>query len=122
LVDSATKEGVVKIVAVAGGESRELLRTKKVGMSLSWTADGRHVVVGESDQDNEVLWLVPVDGAKPLKFTLGTKGVLGPRLHPDGRQVAFYNRSEGKGEVWVMENFLPAAKEPPVVAAQKIKK
>jgi len=108
VADAATKEGVVKIVPVAGGEPREVFRTKKTtGGSLSWTADGRHVVVGESDQDNEVLWLVPVDGGKPLKFTLGTKGVLGPRLHPDGRQVAFYTRSEAKGEVWVMENFLP---------------
>ena len=47
--DSATKEGVVKIVSVAGGEPREVFRTKKTGLSLSWTADGRRVVVGESD-------------------------------------------------------------------------
>jgi TolB protein len=120
--DPVTKEGVVKIVPVAGGEPREVFRTKKAGMSLSWNADGRHVLVGESDPDNEVLWLVRVDGAKPLKFTLGTKGVLGPRLHPDGRQVAFYTRSEGKGEVWVMENFLPAAKEAGGGPTQKIKK
>ena len=120
--DPATKESVVKIVPVAGGEPREVFRTKKAGMSLSWNADGRHVLVGESDQDNEVLWLVRVDGAKPLRFTLGTKGVLGPRLHPDGRQVAFYTRSEGKGEVWVMENFLPAAKEAGGGPTQKIKK
>jgi len=122
VVDSATKEGVVKIVPVAGGESREVFRTKKTGLSLSWTADGRRVVVGESDQDNAILWLVPADGGKPVqKVTLG-KGVLEPRLHPDGRQVAFYNRSEAGGEVWVMENFLPAAGEAAGASAQKIRK
>jgi hypothetical protein len=40
----------------------------------------------------------------------GTKGVLGPRLHPDGRQLVFGLSTEGKAEVWVLENFLPAAK------------
>ena len=29
------------------------------------------------------------------------------RVHPDGRQIAF-TAGEGRGELWVMENFLPA--------------
>jgi Tol biopolymer transport system component len=107
VTDPATKESIVKIVPVAGGEPREVFRAKSNGMSLSWTADGRHVLVGEAGDD---LFLVPANGGKPLTFTLGMKGVLSPRLHPDGRQVAFYTASEAKTEVWVMENFVPAPK------------
>ena len=110
VVDSATKESVVKVMPVAGGESREVFRTQQTGASLSWTADGRQVLVGRSDPENEALWLVPADGGKPLRFTVGMKGVEGPRLNPDGHQVVFYTSSPGKGEVWVMENFLPPAK------------
>ena len=109
--DPAANERVVKIAPLAGGEPRELFRTKGTAASIQWRADGRHVVVGASDREDAVLWLVPMDGGKPpQKSTLG-KGVLGPCLHPDGRQVAFYNRSEAGGEVWVMENFLPPAKK-----------
>jgi len=110
-VDPAAKERVVKIASLAGGEPRELFRAKGTATPIQWTADGRHLVVGESDHDNAVLWLVPVDDGKPLqKFTLGN-GVLDPSLHADGRQVAFCMRSEAGGELWVMENFLPPAKK-----------
>ena len=95
---------------LAGGEAREVFRSKKTNMSVSWTADGRQFLVGQSDDRNEALWLVPVDGGKPRTFTLGTTGVLGPRLHPDGRQVTFYKESDRRGEIWVLENFLPPAK------------
>jgi Tol biopolymer transport system component len=110
VVDSATKDTVVKVMPLTGGESREVFRSKKLGMFLSWTADGRSILVGGSDEANEALWLVPVGGGKALRFTAGMKGIEGPRLHPDGRQLAFYTTSEGKGEVWVLENFLPAGK------------
>ena len=107
--DAASKEAVVKIMPLAGGEARGVFRSKKTNMSVSWTADGRQLLVGQSDDQNEALWLVPVDGGKPRTFTLGTTGVLGPRLHPDGRQVVFYKESDRGGEIWVLENVLPPA-------------
>jgi hypothetical protein len=42
-------------------------------------------------------------------------------VHPDGRRIAF-NSTEVRREVWVMENFLPVAKEAPAASAQKVKK
>jgi hypothetical protein len=30
-------------------------------------------------------------------------------LHPDNRRFAFSAREESKSELWVLENFLPAA-------------
>ena len=41
--DAAAKESVVKIMPLAGGEAREVFRSKKTNMSVSWTADGRRV-------------------------------------------------------------------------------
>jgi len=108
--DPATKEDVVKVMPVAGGAAREVFRGKSSAMSLSWTANGRSVLVGGTDPDKEALWLVPVDGGKPLRFTVSMKGVEGPRLHPDGRQLVFYTSTPGTGEIWVMENFLPTRK------------
>ncbi len=107
VVDPATKDTVVKVMPLTGGEGREILRSKKLGMYLSWTADGKSVLVGGSDPEGDGLRLVPVDGGKTLEFTVNMKGIGSPRLHPDGRQLVFGVVTEGKGEVWVMENFLP---------------
>ena len=107
--DEATKEQVLKAMPLAGGEARELFRAKKLGgFWPSWTPDGRQVLVGEADDQNEGLWLIPVEGGKPLKLTLGIKGIRGPRFHPDGRQLAFWvEPPDLKSEIWVMENLVP---------------
>jgi Tol biopolymer transport system component len=110
VLDPATKDTVVKVIPLTGGEGREIFRSTSLGMYLSWTADGRHVLVGGADKESEALWLAPVDGGKPMRFTAGMKGVEGPRLHPDGRLLAFCTSTVGKGEVWVLENFLPTRK------------
>ena len=34
----------------------------------------------------------------------------GMRLHPDGRQIAYYT-GRGRSDLWVMENFLPPEKQ-----------
>jgi len=33
----------------------------------------------------------------------------GMRLHPDGRQIAYYT-GRGRRDLWVMENYLPDKK------------
>jgi hypothetical protein len=84
---------------------------------ISWTPDGRGVLVRkmliEGGAQSE-LWLVPIDGAPPRKLDFDANQ--GPpyaqgeiTLHPDGRQLA-YDSGKWTGEVWVLENFLPALK------------
>jgi len=69
------------------------------------------------------LWLLPVDGGRARKPELSMDSLADLRMHPDGRHLAF-TRSKGDavGEVWIMENFLPAAKEPPATAVQRVRK
>ena len=56
---------------------------------ISWTPDGRHVVIGGPDVDKlDELWRFPATGGKPRKTNFGIK-VIQLALHPDGRRVAF---------------------------------
>ncbi len=105
---------VVKTIPASGGEPRELFtlqegKSFRGGVGISWTPDGRHVVVGGQDADDEPdeLWSIPATGGEPRKLNLGVK-VSHLALHPDGRRIAF-TRSDPKGgsQIWVMENFLP---------------
>ncbi len=110
----ALRPTVVKTIPASGGEPRELYTLKEGkrfswGVGLSWTPDGRHVVVGGPDAPDkpDELWSIPATGGEPRKLNLGVK-VNHLSLHPDGRRIAF-TRSDPKrgGEIWVMENFLP---------------
>jgi hypothetical protein len=63
------------------------------------------------------VWQVSLDGSQPRKLDvrLDQLGKGGFRMHPNGRQIAFVPAQERAGqarsaEVWVLENFLPAAK------------
>ena len=110
----ALRPTVVKLMPDSGGEPRVLFTLREGnrfswGVGLSWTPDGRHVVVGGPDAPDkpDELWSIPATGGEPRKLNLGVK-VDHLSLHPDGWRIAF-TRSDPKrgGEVWVMENFLP---------------
>jgi hypothetical protein len=56
---------------------------------------------------------MPLEGGTPEKLDLAIEGLTvagweNLRRHPDGRRIAFA-AGETKDELWVMENFLPAA-------------
>ncbi len=110
----ALRPTVVKLMPASGGKPRVLFTLQEGhrfswGVGLSWTPDGRHVVVGGPDAGDkpDELWRIPVGGGEPRTLNLGVK-VSHLTLHPDGRRIAFASLEPGGGqEVWVMENFLP---------------
>jgi len=112
------QESVLKVVDVASGEARELLRLAGPGVfnsSLAWTAEGGHVLFVKVSDDSQAqkseLWRIAREGGQPQRLGLAMKGLSLPRAHPDGRRVAFRaGAGIATSEIWVMENFLPAAK------------
>ncbi len=78
--------------------------------------DSRGVIVRErldAEGNQWELRLIPIGGGQPRKLDLDTRNMLSPVLsaisvHPDGRQIAYVAGGQ-KEEVWVLENFLPAA-------------
>ena len=114
------KPAVVKTISTSGGDSRELFTLHEGqhlfwGVGISWTPDGRHVVVGGppvpgkqgADSLPDDLLIIPVAGGEPRKVKLEIK-LRQMSLHPDGKRIAFASHNpKGGTEVWVMENFLP---------------
>jgi Tol biopolymer transport system component len=103
---------VVKVMPAVGGEARELFRVQEPdsipSAGLSWTPDGRHVLVIKSRKQTSELWRVSVEGGNAQKLGLAMEGLRDLRFHPNGRRIAFAVEHR-KAEVWVMENFLQAA-------------
>jgi Tol biopolymer transport system component len=109
------------LVPASGGETHEMVRFEKGTLiapdALAWTLDGKYLLFVKAGQglEGKELYRVPAIGGEPERIThIPVKRLLGLRLHPDGRQIAF-TVVGSQGEVWVMENFLP----PSEAAAKK---
>jgi Tol biopolymer transport system component len=104
---------ILLLIPIAGGAPREILRLNGPERfvafgGMTWTPDSRAVVAMKGSRDRKELWLVPVDGGPARKLDIDVSGWRedGIRLHPNGREIAFFagGRSE---EIWALENFLP---------------
>jgi len=112
------------IMPAEGGAARELLRSKRYIGALTWTPDGRHVLMmreSESGPDQQFgpyqLWSVPVGGGEAQPLGLATPGGFAVSadvsLHPDGRRIAFSSYTGPNEEIWVIKNLLSTPKAPP---------
>ena len=103
-------KGAVKIVSLNGGEPRELFRGLAQHYRLRWTRDGRYIIAEARGAASSEIWRVPAQGGTPLKLDLSVPKLDYFALNPDNRRFAFSVTEESKSELWVLENFLPAAK------------
>jgi Tol biopolymer transport system component len=112
------KKGCLKVIPATGGEPRELFCTDESLIfyeTVRWTPDGRYILFGQKGHSDDLahhqtveLWRIPAEGGQPQKLGLAADLLRFLAVHPDGRRVAF-TAGQSAAEVWVMENFLPAA-------------
>jgi Tol biopolymer transport system component len=103
-------DGAVKTVSLNGGEPRELFRGLARSYGLRWTRDGRYIIARALRTASSEIWRVPAQGGTPLKLDLAVPQMQFFALHPDNRRFAFSVDEGSKTELWLLENFLPAAK------------
>jgi hypothetical protein len=119
----------LKIISTTDGAVRELsefVNATNGTVMPRWSRDGRYVLFpgirpGEETWD---VWYVPVEGGTPAKLGLSVRRMGDISPHPDGVRIAFSSLGPTVHgpEVWVMENFLPAAKATPGAAKNKTEK
>ncbi|UCE50047.1 MAG: PD40 domain-containing protein, partial [Phycisphaerales bacterium] len=103
----------LKILPVAGGQSRALPEFEKIAhltKPITWTADSRYVLFlgDEPDSGDHPLCRISIENGKVDKLGFNLHSLLGLSAHPDSRQILVSgSESTPESEVWVMENFLP---------------
>ena len=107
------KEGSLRVIPASGGEPKELYSCKQKKeklITLRWSADGKYIffVISKIGQEKLRLWRIPIEGGEPLGIELEIN-IMDLSFHPDGQHIAFSAWEKQPAEVWVMENFLPAA-------------
>jgi Tol biopolymer transport system component len=108
--------GNALMVVRADGVARELLRLKESerfygSRTIQWTPDGRYILFVKQANEKAPceLWRIPAEGGQAQNLGVAMEELDELRVHPDGRRLAFMAGKKDAGEVWVMENFLPAA-------------
>src|SRR5688572_8169939 len=110
------------LIPIGGGEPRLLFEVKapeRLMMRFDWTANGSAIAVAtrRDDNENQALWIVPIDGLKPRRLDVDVNNwsiLDGFRFDRAGKQVAFVATAGAPGlEIRALENFLPAAATKP---------
>ena len=113
------------LVSVDNGERRELFRVtypQVFANNIAWLPDGRGLLVVKATAPPKTvssanmfagptmneLWVISTTGAAARKVAFDAERAARIRLNPDGRQFAFAS-GRRHAEIWVLENFLPAA-------------
>jgi Tol biopolymer transport system component len=81
-------------------------------VSIAWAPDGQGVLFVKQPDSRVAkmeLWLAPLEGGQPRKLDLTAPNLRDLSVHPDGRRIA-YTAGSDRSAVWVLENFLRAAK------------
>jgi Tol biopolymer transport system component len=111
------------IVPVEGGATRERLRSKSFIGALTWTRDGRHVLMMRMSESGTgqpfgpyELWSVPVGGGDAQLSGLSKPGGFAVpadvALRPDGRRIVYQISQGPTEELWVIKNLLSAPTGP----------
>jgi len=119
--------GVLRTMPASGGTPREIFRFgQRTCWGPEWTPDGKSIIVTcrQPGKSSWILCRIPAEGGAIQD--LGLEAVISGKvsLHPDGQRIAFavQNTPDSASDVWVMNNFLPAAKPTAEASAQKTKK
>ncbi len=112
--------GALKLLPVAGGEPRVLIKGLHRRTTIAWTRDGQYLLFSKKSGPRKAteLWRIAAEGGAPEKLDLSARNFDSLRVHPDGKRIAFSTVMEPKAEVWVMENFLPAEEDVEKVVRQ----
>ncbi len=103
-LDLAIGKDVLYLANATGGAEPKQLRTFEgvAGQLLGFTPDGGSLIYFSSQVAGDTLLRIPLAGdAAPIELARGTTGMLGPRLSPDGRHLAYHTNANNKNEVWV---------------------
>jgi Tol biopolymer transport system component len=108
-------------VSVADGAQKVILAEESTmsgyyNTSIGWTADSRNILLSRMSRDPSKrglreIWQVPLDGGTPKKIDINVGSLRFVTAHPDGKRIAFVANTKREDTVWVMDNFLPPAKD-----------
>jgi Tol biopolymer transport system component len=97
------REGLYRKAATGEGNEELLVALPGAGIQLTdWSVDGRYLSYFSSQLGESILYGLPLEGErKPVELHRSKFQVLGARISPDNRFIAYRSNETGKSEVFV---------------------
>jgi eukaryotic-like serine/threonine-protein kinase len=94
--------GAVSIEPVAGGPEQKLAVPGEGAFVEGWTPDGKYVVASNQDpKTRNDLYLLPVDGGKPIPLLTHDYDEFQGRVSPNGKWLLYLSDETGSAELYV---------------------
>jgi dipeptidyl aminopeptidase/acylaminoacyl peptidase len=84
-----TRARHVWLLDVATKQVRQLTYSAKSEESPRWSPDGKTLAFTSDREENQQIYLLPMDGGEGIALTKGKRGVQSYSWSPDGKQIAF---------------------------------
>ncbi len=107
----------LEVMHMEDGKRRVLLSGASPINQIVWSPDSTRLLISRIAGDPRTaqgmyeLWLVPVEGGMPKKTDLKMPGLTFLTADADGKRIAFTSVRPFASRLWVMENYLPPARE-----------
>jgi Tol biopolymer transport system component len=95
--------GRIRVLRVATGESSEIL-VEDVPEALTWSADGKSVLMTARRGHSSVLLRIDLDGQTRMLWNMDARYIDSPRPSPDARYLVV-GVSSIETDTWLIENF-----------------
>ena len=84
-----TRARHIWLLDVATKQVRQLTFSAKSEESPRWSPDGKTLAFTSDREENQQIYLLPMDGGEGIALTKGKRGVQSYTWSPDGKQIAF---------------------------------
>jgi dipeptidyl aminopeptidase/acylaminoacyl peptidase len=84
-----TRARHIWLLDVATKQVRQLTFSAKSEESPRWSPDGKTLAFTSDREENQQIYLLPLDGGEGIALTKGKRGVQSYSWSPDGKQIAF---------------------------------
>jgi len=96
-------ESIYRRAANAETPEEQLYKLNGAGIQMTdWSLDGKYLNFYSTQLGGNILFALPLEGErKPIEAARSEFQILGARLSPDSRYLAYRSNESGKNEIWV---------------------
>ena len=101
LIDAINGKTIKRLVK--GNRSIDFEELKWLQPGVSWSPDGKHIVITAKSGEQDALHIINVDTGKSEKITLNLKGIFSATWSPNGTTLAFVGQNGTASDIYAYD-------------------
>ena len=97
----SANDGELVKTLVKGNRTPDFEELKLLQPGISWSPDGKHIVLAAMAGGSDALFLIEVDSGKKEKITFELDGIFTAAWSPDGKKIAFIGNKGNASDLYL---------------------